>query len=288
MTLMSTVEGSKKLWEQLQQKLGSRMKTLEVLAVLEGEKSVARILCREEDVCATRTLLMAQGLSLSSANFKVVLERPSASAFADKASRAPFHDPARGSWIFYASKEMSQALQAKKYEENQDHASLGMLLGYPPCCTAFFQNHFSPEHADLTLDILDASEGFEFPFFTNIVARHVDASLLSHFPHSFSCEPSIAYAKRMLEIARTYAQEDVFYLCMQTAVVYTPKEGIFFLQHPIKSSNVISYSGVTGTVQGKLYYLLNEEKRITAIDKHSFQAGEHLIGGKDFGVMLFS
>ncbi len=281
-------EGKEQLWKGMRQVLGSRMKTLEILSVLEGIKPVARVLCQEEDAQATQNLLASHGLSLASADFKALLESPSGTAFAEKASQTSLNDARKGHLVLYISKDPAKTEMAKGHEASQNHKELGALLGYPACCTVFFERHFSSKHADITLDIVEASEGWEFPLYTNIAARHVDASLLSHFPHEFSCRESVEHGKRLMELARKYGQEDAYYLCMQTAVVYTEKEGVVYLQHPVKNGNMISYSNATPTMKGKLYYLLNEEKRITVHDKHSFQVGEHRIEGKNIGVMLFS
>ena len=50
------------------------------------------------------------------------------------------------------------------------------------------------------LPALEASKGIRYPFYTNICKRHVDLTLLSHFPCSFNCEKSIEQAKKHLNL----------------------------------------------------------------------------------------
>lgn len=275
-------------WDGLRHRLGSRLKTLEVLAVLEGAKGLARILCKEDSVQETLQQVHSLGLSVVSSDFKLILEPSSSTPFTETSITADLHDSRSGHIVLYVSKNEKQAELGKHFEMKQDHSALGTLLGYPSCCCIFFEKHFSRKHTDLTFDTLETSEGFEFSFLTNIAARHIDVSLLSHFPCSFSCKNSIEIAKKLLAIAKAYGQEDVFHLCLQTAIVYSEDEGIIFLQHPIKNGNTVSYSNATCTKEGKLFYLLNNSNRMTITDKHSFLVGEDSVSGKHIGVMLFA
>src|SRR3989338_3475727 len=106
--------GKEQLWKSMRQALGSRMKTLETLSVLEGIKPVARLLCLEDDAQATQKFLASHGLSLASADFKALLETPSATAFAEKASRVELHDDRKGRVVLYASKDPTKAKKAKE------------------------------------------------------------------------------------------------------------------------------------------------------------------------------
>jgi hypothetical protein len=278
----------KERWNAIRHALGSRMKALEVLAVLEGAKKAARTLCNEEKTRETRSFLESLGLIVETSDFKLILEPSVSSSFTEKSQTAPLQDSRNGHVVLYVSLKNTDAEQSKHCEMTQNHTLLGELLGYPSCCCAFFEKHFSSSHTDLTIDTLEGSSGFEFPFLLNIAARHVDASLLSHFPCSFSCERSLELAKKLLAVAKNHGQEDVFYLCLQTAVVYSEKEGVIFLQHPVKNGNIVSYSTTTSTAQGKLSYLLSDHNRITILGKHSFVAGDDKVESKDSGVMLFS
>src|SRR3989338_10800466 len=92
-------------------------------------------------------------------------------------------------------------------ETEDRHKELGLLLGYPMCCCEFFEENFNEKVTDLTLKILENSNGYEFPFYANMAARHFDVSLLSHFPHDFQCKPSMEIAKNNLRVIKNYSEQ---------------------------------------------------------------------------------
>jgi hypothetical protein len=274
---------------ELRKALGGFMKAAEVLYVVEGVKPVSRILCHEENAREIEELLRHHHLAVEKADMKLLLKSSPSTSYIDASIAAELGDMRKGHSILYISKEPTLAKLAKQCEIKQQHLELGRLLGYPECCCLFFWSHFSPARTDLTLNVLEHSEGWEFPYWTNIAARHLDSALLSHFPHSFQCPHSIALGKKYLEVAQKhFPQHEKIIDVLKSAVVYTEKEGIVFLKNPVREKDVITYDAAVSTMQSKLHYLLDEEKKITVLGKHTFKAGSHTIEGTDKGVMLFS
>ena len=103
-----------------------------------------------------------------------------------------------------------------------DHEAIGRLLGYPPCCRAFFREvwlerrsidttwamaeNTSPRRPDDTVRI-ELHE--DVPPFANILWRWIGVRAVPHLPCRFNCSPSIAFGTRMLEIGGKagYAEE---------------------------------------------------------------------------------
>src|SRR3989338_8895616 len=174
-------------------------------------------------------------------------------------------------------------------EEKNNHVELGLLFGYPKCCCDFFEKNFGENKSDLTLKTLENSDGYEFPFYTNVAARHFDVSLLNHFPHSFDCKPSIDIAKNNLKVIQKHSAQlaAMFSGILQGVVIYTMKEGIFLLRKYEKIQDGIIYGDVMTTTKSKLYYLLSSNKELRIIDKNNFVVNDVNIGGDKFGVMVF-
>ena len=220
------------------------------------------------------------GNTLSDVNHPVVLES------------MEFPDPV----IFVAVEPKTKADQekmgmalAKLAEEDNNHRGIGESLGYPKCCCDFFEKNFSKDAADLTLKVLDDSEGCQFPFYNNIAARHFDVALLSHFPHSFNCAASSEIAKSSLELIRKENGQlaDTFSRILSSVVVYSSNEGIFLLRKYEKIGGEIAYGDVLTTTKSRLYYLLSSNKKLKINGKNNFTVSGINIKGMQYGVMVF-
>ena len=294
--------------QQLQQTFHSITKSLEVLYVIEDIKQCARILVFEDELNKVIDFITETNAYAFVSDFKVLKQNTQSEFYSDKSTKLPKNPPEKGHFLVYVSKDKEMAEKAKLMEENNKHKELGLLLGYPECCCNFFVNNFDEKNTDLTLKILQNSNGYEFPFYTNIAARHFDVSLLSHFPHSFDCKPSIEIAKNNLKIINKTSQPlvEMFSKVLHSVVIYTIEEGIFLLKKYDKIDNKVIYGDVLTTTKSKLYYLLSSNKahenqrfsghrkfkefsrELNITDKNSFVVSDVNIKGEQYGVMVFS
>ena len=276
--------------QELQKIFHSVLKSLEILYVTGGIKPCARILVNEGGLNGILEFLNKNSLNHSVSDFKVIKQSMQSEFYSDLSIKIPKDDKRNGYFFLYISKNENACRDAKKFEAKNDHIGLGITLGYPRCCCEFFRKNFSGSSTDLTLDILENSEGIEFPFYTNIAARHFDVSLLSHFPHEFKCAESIKIAKNNLNMVKKHSEQlsAIFSGILQGVVIYTSNRGIFLLRNYEKINNKIIYGNVLTTAKNKLFYLLSSGKKLEAIDKNNFIIAGETIGGKDFGVMVFS
>jgi hypothetical protein len=275
---------------KLQKVFHSLIKSLEVLYVIEGAKPCARILVHEDELKKVGDFLDETKLNHSVSDFKALKQPIQNSFYSDSSNKIQKNDSRKGYFFVYLSKDKKLADKAKIAEGNNDHAGLGLALGYPKCCCEFFQKNFNEKNTDLALDTLGNSDGFEFSFFNNIAARHFDVSLLSHFPHSFQCGSSIRIAKKNLEILKKYSIQlaEMFCSVLRSAFVYTKHEGIFLLRKYEKSNGGIIYSGVVSTAKSKLYFLIMSSNRLAITSKNCFTVSDIKLSGKDYGIMLFT
>ena len=276
--------------QQLQKIFHSIIKSLEVLYVIEGIKPCARILVFEDELNEVIEFLKNNRISSSISDFKVLKRNAQSEFYSDKSIKVPKEGKIKGHYFVYLSKNSEAAEKSKLFEENNNHKELGLMLGYPKCCCEFFEKKFNEKNTDLTLEVLGNSDGFEFPFYNNIATRHFDVSLLSHFPHSFSCEPSIKIAKENLRIIGKHSKQlsTLFSGLLQSVVVYTKEEGIFLLRKHEKIDSKIVYGDILTTTKSKLYYLLSSNKELEIIDKNNFIIGGENIKGDEWGVMIFT
>ena len=274
---------------KLQQIFHSITKSLEVLYVIEDLKPCARILVFEDEISKVADFLKRSKMSHAISDFKVLKHTTQSDFYSDKSIKIPKNDARKGYFFIYLSKSKETAEKAKLAEDSNNHKELGLLLGYPKCCCEFFDENFNEKNTDLTLKTLENSDGYEFTFYNNIAARHFDVSLLSHFPHSFECKPSIEIAKNNLKIINKYSKQlaVMFSDILQSVVIYTNTEGIFLLRKHEKINDEIIYGDVLTTAKSKLYYLLSSNKKLMIVDKNNFIVNDINIKGNQYGVMVF-
>ena len=275
---------------QLQQIFHSITKSLEVLYVIEGAKPCARIMVFEDELENVKKFLSQKELFFQISEFKVLKQNLHSESYSDKSIKLQKNAPQNGHFFVYLSKDKKIAAQAKIAEEKNNHKELGLLLGYPECCCDFFVNNFDEKNTDLTLKALTNSNGFEFSFYNNIAARHFDITLLSHFPHSYECMPSIEIAKGNIKIIHKHSKQlaEMFSGVLRSLVIYTLEEGIFLIRNHEKIKNGILYSHILSTAKSKLYFLLSANKQLKIINKNSFVVNDVHISGENYGAMIFT
>lgn len=268
----------------------SNIKSLEILYILEDIKPAARIMLREDDKEKAFGFFKEKNLSYSVSGFKVV-KQDKEKAYSDKGVKVPVDSEEKGYLFVYVSKDKGKAEKARKLEEEERHKEFGILLGYPECCAGFFEENYSEESKkqnDFTLASLKNSDGFQFPFYTNVAARHFDIALLNHFPCSFNCEKSIELARRHLDVIEKHDRwaAEVLTGMLKGAVVYTEDSGVFLLRYPNLEHNRLYYKAVMGSVNNQLSESLKNAEYIEIIKKGRIILDNLEI--RNIGVMLFS
>ena len=282
------------MFPALQKQFHSITKSLDVLYVLEGVKPCSRIMAHEDELSGILNFFKENKISAVSSDFKVLKQNAQSRSYSDKSIKLTKDYPGKGHFFVYLSKDSPET--AKKAEAENDHMKLGLELGYPECCCGFFAKNFSEKSTDLTLAILKNSEGFEFPYWTNIAARHFDINLLSHFPCSFNCEESIKIAENNLEIIKKHSIElaSIFEKTLKNGVLYTESNGIFILKDIKKMDNTnnktnieIQFNDILTTTANELFRLLQSNKKLEIIGKNKIKINDINIEGEDKGFMVF-
>ncbi|MBI2660727.1 hypothetical protein HYX09_00495 [Candidatus Woesearchaeota archaeon] len=282
------------MFQELNAQFHSIIKSLDVLYVIGGVKPCSRILVHQDNLGTTIDFLNKNDIKTAVSDFKLLKQNEQSRFYSDKSIKIKNDDPRKGHFIAYLSKDNPN--EAKEAEEANNHIRLGIELGYPECCCEFFSDNFDENNADLTLDILKNSNGFEFHFYTNIAARHFDINLLSHFPCSFNCEKSIGMAKNNLELIKKHSIElaNIFEKTLKNGVLYTKSDGIFILQDIKKTDNIenknqieLIFNGVLTTTMNELFQLLQSNKKLELINKNKIRINGVAVEGEDKGFMVF-
>ncbi|MDP7116232.1 MAG: hypothetical protein QF632_01695 [Candidatus Woesearchaeota archaeon] len=190
---------------------GSKLKVMEILALLEDAKPVVRQGFYANELPNVIAFCEQHKLHILTSAWKVAVADHRAE-FSNKGVRVPLSDPSNGMLFVYISKESEKAAYAKLSEDQQNHYHLGLSLGYPECCCKFFI-HYEPERAQLDNNyeepVLQNSPNDQYPYLNNIFLRHNDLALISHFPCNLGCGPSQQIAHKNQEIFTKYDPEGV-------------------------------------------------------------------------------
>ncbi len=174
----------------------SGMRALELMELVTGKKQVVRQ--AYHNLSPIQAFCERNGLAIAVSPLKT---RFLDSGFSNKGVLVTPRDTddSDGDVSFvYLSRDELLANKVLLAELRQDDATLGRLLGYPPCCVDFFDRH-KKERKQLDnnyeVPVLAASGDGPYPWQTNIFRREKDMCLLSHFPCTLSCEKSVRMAR---------------------------------------------------------------------------------------------
>ncbi len=131
--------------------------------------------------------------------------------------------------------------------EANDQAKIGEALGYPACCQRFFQRVWVDEHCMDTTWAMSASAESAEPgeayrrrvggtVEANILLRWLGVRAVPHLPCSFDCEPTTAFARKLITVGKEagFATEMEWLLQMLSwPVEWTALHGIAEIRTPI-------------------------------------------------------
>ena len=192
---------------ELSKIFGSRAKAQEIVLLLAGAKPVVRQGFYSDELDPVVMFCNNNNIHIVRSKFLVRIEDNHAQ-FSNKGRVQriikrdiieSMTDEYKGMFFLYLSLNRTLAEQAAYSEENQDHKSLGLLLGYPECCIKYFDDNFSEQNTDL--------EQTSSNPYTKLSLRDKDYVILSHFPCNPECQKSINLAKKYLSIISRYDLE---------------------------------------------------------------------------------
>lgn len=168
----------------------TRCKSLEVIYLLNNLKPVVRQGFFENELKEVMNFCKKKNLFLVKSKYKVL---PTEKGYSNKGVLS-----SDGMTFVYISKDELLANKAAYFEITMDHFNLGLTLGYPKCCSLFFEKEYpfiSKLDNNYQNSVLKNSTGDSFPYQNNIFRISEDFCLLSHFPCSLGCIESAKIGK---------------------------------------------------------------------------------------------
>ena len=270
-----------------------RIKSLEILYVLEGVKPCTRIIVKEDDLDKTREFLKQFGLCIETSDFKISMDKDlNKGGYSNMAVKVNSDSNFKGDFLVYVAKDKETAEKAKQYERSNDYKNLGLMLGYPECCCDFFKENFneqSKKDNDYVIPALTNSKGIVFPYENNTMGRYFDYGLISHFPCSYNCQKSREIGQKHLEVIKKHSQQtaDDTLKNLKSVGIYSDFSGIYLLLDYTLMDTEVRFNDIKCTTQGRLFEDLKEFKGLIVIDKHHIKIKDFTIGDNNFGVMVF-
>jgi hypothetical protein len=173
---------------------GSKIKAQEIIYLLHDLKLVVRQGFYEQELDKVVQFCSEHKLFFVKSSFKIKLMETD---FVNKAERIPLDK--KGMILIYISKSEQLANLASYYELINNHEMLGLLLGYPSCCTNYFVNNFSENNPNP--EIISKNP------YLDISKRNLDQAIISHFPCSSDCQESVKLAQQYLRILKKVVPE---------------------------------------------------------------------------------
>jgi hypothetical protein len=180
---------------------GTQTKAMEILSIMKDLKPVTRQGFYDGELPKVEIFCKQNKLIMIKSEFKV--KPVEQSIYSNKGIKSSINDK-EGMYFVYISKDELLAYRTAYFEIKSDHFNLGRILGYPECCSRFFENQFpvqSKSDNNYEIPVLNNSSQGKYHFFNNIFIRD-KFCLLSHFPCSLSCEQSMKIAKNNLKMIK--------------------------------------------------------------------------------------
>src|SRR5574341_124560 len=216
---------ARQVWEPRIQRITAAWTIAERLSVVHGIRRAALQPCQPDQLPELSRWAADTGLVV------LPVERQGIGGGSYSASATPL--VAGRPWQYRALVTRPEDMTAALSAWGEDEA-LGRLLGYPPCCRAFFRRTWGAGQVDTTWDM--AQEGTAGPDGANILLRWLGVRLVPHLPCSFGCAPSARLGEAMAQVlAEAGFQDELAWLqqMLRWPVEWSALHGIALIVTPV-------------------------------------------------------
>jgi len=194
---------SKNTWESCISRISSFVSELEILSVVEDHRKAAWQTISEDEMTTFSERMNKQGL------YAVPIARVAKfEGFAHR-HEAPSKDKISNICVIVA-KTLSIVEEFRHAYHAKDSVIQGRLLGYPECCSHFFQKVWAQGFIDPIWQMAENSKRvekldgnsvkvFASPY-SNPLLRYIGVRAGFHIPCAFDCEESVKVNKQRLEL----------------------------------------------------------------------------------------
>ena len=197
-------------WEPVLERARHAWSQIELGSISEGLRSSAVVHLTPAELAIASRDVVRVGLQLT------VLESSGAGA------RVAIHRADRAVPEFAAE-------WLRAWDASED-ARIGELLGFPPCCIAFFEEHWKGAgHSD----VVPSMREIDGPWEANILLRWLGVRLVPHLPCSADCAATVTLARAYRDVgAAVKADVDAIEQLLRLPVQYSSLNGLTIVETP--------------------------------------------------------
>lgn len=226
---------SKEMWESVINECSNLVQKLEILSVKHNHRS-----------CAWRTIKLkslpdfsnrCNDIGLIVLPIKLVANW--GNGFAHKTYEPKKDDPDCNVYCII-SKNLDDAIKFRNAHFKSDHVTQGYMLGFPECCTRFFDKYWAQGYFDPIWQIANRLnsnnkiiEINNFHPYSNPLLRYIGIRIGFHIPCSFNCESTIAMSKNRLKLINDNELLKILQALLSMPVEWNCNHGIVIVKTPI-------------------------------------------------------
>ncbi|HJL77932.1 MAG TPA: DUF483 domain-containing protein [Candidatus Marinimicrobia bacterium] len=183
---------------------------IETLAVIDGKKSVMRLVVNDDAYEFVLPALKSFNLKIARSDFR---QKPAfTTSLGDTYTELiDFNDPDGGEYSLMVSRTAELSTRAMHIEDyDEDPTALGRLLGYPDCCTASYEKINA--HTDWLMVFLSNTPLEKtYSYKANRIAYLFNEKSLffDYFPCSLSCEKTADITSFIETLLKKYGMNDI-------------------------------------------------------------------------------
>jgi hypothetical protein len=228
---------AKEVWEGALAEVSKLVSELEVLSVSEGQR-----LCSWQTISESSLLEMSKKYAEMGLTTLPIKRVASFGGFAHK--HMPPVEGKPTSVCIIIAKTLELCLRYQKVFEANDNIAQGELLGFPKCCSEFFQKSWKEGYFDpiwqmalnsVVVETGDNSRTIKGNWLSNPLLRYIGPRSCFHIPHSFSCSETIKIGQERMKLAERTNKEVALLLqaLLKMPVSWDVRHGIAVVKTPI-------------------------------------------------------
>lgn len=251
-------EAARAKWESVIRNVSKFVQILEIESVVEGQRKASWQTISEVESPNCVGEWAKKGL--------VALPVTRVGNFSGFAHHHPPATDKAGSMCYAVAKDLSTCLELKEAFGKGDHKVQGNLLGFPDCCSTFFEKEWAEGYFDpmwqsacntskVKLNDCHATISDYHPF-SNSLLRYIGVRIGFHIPCSFNCSATVTIAEERLALGECVDRDLVMLLLalVNLPMTWDVLHGICVVKTPIFyiiAQSVPTIERHTVTVEGK-------------------------------------
>jgi len=232
-------DGAQKIWQPILEQITKAWLEIEWLSVVEGIRSCSLTAVTPEELIQKGGQWAEHGLN----NLPLAIQGISNYTYSATSTAV---EPGKPFAFRIVVGKPHHVIEFKRAWDAGDDKSIAKLLGYPDCCMDFYRESWVKHGLidttwpmateDMTLSGEQTSVEVNGPPEANILWRWMGARAVPHLPCSFSCDVTVEFGRKMIQVGRKagYAMEmDRLMEILSWPVEWSALHGIAVIKTPV-------------------------------------------------------